>query len=202
MTAATLNKPEPVTETELFERVENYPWESDTEFQSGLQAILGSNPSPEQAIHLTLRARCFYFSRQVLTPGSFGWGLIRVGSKHNVSLDFDAYRLWHSSQLEDTSLGQGESSTTTHMPSEDHASPLTSLKNSGGSTETTPEAQLPYPMTFSHIVELITTGQAVPGIKDIPDTVHQGMASESFKVQRKKPWEKDCNDTSSRVGNG
>ena len=46
-----------------FQQLEDYDWESDLEFQSGLQAILGSNPSPEQAEHLTLRARCFYLAR-------------------------------------------------------------------------------------------------------------------------------------------
>lgn len=48
-----------------FQQLEDYPWGSDEEFQSGLQAILGSNPSPDQAEHLTLRARCFYFSRYI-----------------------------------------------------------------------------------------------------------------------------------------
>ena len=46
-----------------FQQLEDYAWESDVEFQSGLQAILGPDPSPEQAEHLTLRARCFYFAR-------------------------------------------------------------------------------------------------------------------------------------------
>ena len=46
-----------------FRQLEDYAWDSDPEFQNGLQAILGPNPSPEQAEHLTLRARCFYFAR-------------------------------------------------------------------------------------------------------------------------------------------
>lgn len=46
-----------------FQQLEDYAWDSDPEFQSGLQAILGTNPSAEQAEHLTLRARCFYFAR-------------------------------------------------------------------------------------------------------------------------------------------
>ena len=47
----------------IFKELESYSWDSDTEFQSGLQAILGPNPTPDQAQQLTLRARCFYFSR-------------------------------------------------------------------------------------------------------------------------------------------
>ena len=47
----------------IFQQLESYSWDSDAEFQSGLRAILGPNPTPEQAQQLTLRARCFYFSR-------------------------------------------------------------------------------------------------------------------------------------------
>lgn len=50
----------------LFQQLDAYDWSTDIEFQSGLRAILGSNPGcqdQDQAEHLTLRARCFYFSR-------------------------------------------------------------------------------------------------------------------------------------------
>lgn len=49
----------------IFQQLEEYPWTSDAEFQSGLQAILGTNPASEQAEQLTLRARCFYLSRYI-----------------------------------------------------------------------------------------------------------------------------------------
>ena len=50
-------------DTTLFANVDSYPWDSDTEFQGGLLAILGSDPAPEQANELVLRARCFYYER-------------------------------------------------------------------------------------------------------------------------------------------
>lgn len=53
------------SETNVFEQLDTYPWKSDAEFQTGLRAILGSNPSQEQAGYLTLRAQCFYYSRYV-----------------------------------------------------------------------------------------------------------------------------------------
>lgn len=49
----------------LFRQIDDYHWASDGEFQAGLHSILGSDPSPEQAAYLTLRARCFYFARCV-----------------------------------------------------------------------------------------------------------------------------------------
>ena len=47
----------------FFQQLEDYPWGSDAEFQSGLAAILGPEPSPEQAERLNLRAKCFYYAR-------------------------------------------------------------------------------------------------------------------------------------------
>jgi hypothetical protein len=47
----------------LFEQLDMYSWSTDEEFKSGLSAILGPNPTHEQAAELTLRARCFYFAR-------------------------------------------------------------------------------------------------------------------------------------------
>lgn len=61
---STPNCSQEVADDEIFNKLEEYPWSTDGEFQHGLQAILGQNLSPEQAQHLTLKARCFYYSRQ------------------------------------------------------------------------------------------------------------------------------------------
>lgn len=60
---------------------------------------------------------------------------------------------------------------------------------SGPGSSTHPEPA--YPSSFAHIVELITTGQPIPGIQDIPDTVLSGHDISSEKPRRRKPWEKD-----------
>jgi hypothetical protein len=52
----------------IYAEVDKYPWDTDEEFQGGLAAILGSSPSPAQTAELTLRARCFYYSRYVSAP--------------------------------------------------------------------------------------------------------------------------------------
>ena len=44
-------------------------------------------------------------------------------------------------------------------------------------------------MSFNQIVDLITNGQPVPGVKDIPNTILLGQGSEPMRVKRKKPWE-------------
>lgn len=47
----------------------------------------------------------------------------------------------------------------------------------------------PYPTSFAHIVELITTGQPIPGIREIPNKISEEKPSESVRSKRKKPWE-------------
>jgi hypothetical protein len=49
--------------TSFYEQLDNYAWVADAEFQSGLSAILSSATTTEQKEELSLRARCFYFSR-------------------------------------------------------------------------------------------------------------------------------------------
>ena len=63
-------------------------------------------------------------------------------------------------------------------------------------TASTSDQTAPYPMSFNHIVSLISSGEPVPGIKEIPDTVLEGQASEAMSEKRKKPWEKVLVDES------
>lgn len=48
---------------DIYEALDHYNWDDDIEFQAGLQAIIGSNSTPEQTTELALRARCFYYAR-------------------------------------------------------------------------------------------------------------------------------------------
>ncbi|MCJ1433854.1 hypothetical protein MMC27_003219 [Xylographa pallens] len=150
-------------DAELFHQLDIYLWTSDEEFQSGLRAILGPNPKPEQAEQLTLRARCFYYSR-----------------KHNVAIDFYAYREWHAQQGSSTQMKLNNAVTQSTVPREESSE---KVENKSA------EPPAPYPLSFSHIVDLITSGQPVPGVKEIPNTVLDGQASRTKRPQRRKPWE-------------
>ncbi|KAI9831210.1 MAG: hypothetical protein M1819_005138 [Sarea resinae] len=138
----------------LYQQLEDYDWDNDPEFQGGLTAILGKGPDLERTQELTLRARCFYYSR-----------------KYGIAVDFDAYKSWREQNLP-------KMSNYASMP------PSVNL----ASTSSDPSA--PYPNSFEHIVELIASGQSIPGIRDIPDTVLEGEETQSTAVRRKKPWEK------------
>lgn len=138
----------------LFEQIEAYPWSEDHEFQGGLSAILGSVTDPEQTEHLTMRAKCYYFSR-----------------KSQQQVDFNSYKQWVLDRRSQTSPN-GEVSVDT--------------EGTGGGL-----AEAPKPASFAEICELIAEGKPIPGIKDIPDTILSGQASERQVDKRKKPWEKD-----------
>ncbi|RKF58947.1 hypothetical protein OnM2_064028 [Erysiphe neolycopersici] len=58
-------------QSDIYRQLDDYPWDQDREFQGGLSAILGPHPIPSQIYELTLRARCFYFSRKTSVPVSF-----------------------------------------------------------------------------------------------------------------------------------
>lgn len=161
-----------VSNETLFSQIDAYDWASDTEFQNGLRSILSSNPAPEQRDHWTQRAKCFYYARKSGRP-----------------VDFDAYGRWKMQQGQASIRStNGESRQEVSLSSEKESSSSTLRHEQNGSSE---EPPAPYPNTFSQIVELISTGQAIPGIKEVPGTVLEGQSSAPVAGKRRKPWERD-----------
>ncbi|KAH0538386.1 hypothetical protein FGG08_005035 [Glutinoglossum americanum] len=161
---------------QLFEQVESYPWGQDADFQSGLEAILGAGPSPEQTQELTLRARCYYYERKHGCP----------------ELNFDSYKAWRTQHkmpaVGDIATNGISSQTPLAAPSnlsDNKPQAVASTSNSAS------DPAAPYPNSFAQIVDLITKGEPIPGIREIPDTVLSGKKSESRMAKRRKPWEKD-----------
>lgn len=152
--------------TYLYNQLDNYPWDDDQEFQGGLKAILGSTQNQEQLAHLTLRAKCYYFAR-----------------KSGTKVDFDGYKQWVEGGRE---AGHLDGQEKGHLQGTE-AAPQTEPQQKTGSGGM---GDAPKPASFAEICELIAEGKPIPGIKDIPDTVLEGQASESQTAQRKKPWEK------------
>ncbi|KAL8712820.1 MAG: hypothetical protein Q9220_003028 [cf. Caloplaca sp. 1 TL-2023] len=183
MTTPEIHQISPTPETTIFSQLESYPFTSDPEFCSGLATILSSTPLQDPEL-LTLRARCFYYTR-----------------KFNVPIAFDAYRTWRSVQdLSPVSNLVPENPNTlpeapTTVPETLNTEPQpngTSTQNDNATPTTPPEQPVaPYPPSFNQIVELITKGEPIPGIKEIPDTLLTGQESAATTAKRKKPWEKD-----------
>ena len=156
--------------TYLYHQLDEYPWDTDREFQGGLQAILGSVQDPAQVEHLTLRAKCYYFARKAGTP-----------------VDFDGYKQWVETQR-GSGPPNGISSAPT-IQAQTQAQAGASNESSGGGM-----ADAPKPASFAEICEMIAESKPIPGIKEIPDTILEGQASEKVAESRKKPWEKNASD--------
>lgn len=134
--------------------------------QGGLSAILGSATAPSQIQSLTLRARCFYYSR-----------------KHSIPIDFEAYKKHYIGTHPDTSATSSNPSSTSSAATAGTATTISSVRK--------PEDNPPYPTSFAEVVALITTGAPIPGIKEIPPTVLSEQATKPVASKRRKPWEKD-----------
>ncbi len=157
---------------DIFRQLETYPFSTDTEFQSGLSTILASTSSQDPEL-LTLRARCFFFSR-----------------KQGVAIDFQSYILWRSLQ----SLRPVVAGFQDTPPSEAqrNSKPADSgIGETSAGRQPEPRPQAPYPSSFAQIVNLITKGEPVPGIKEVPDTLLTGQESVASSARRRKPWERD-----------
>ncbi|KAL2794189.1 hypothetical protein BJX66DRAFT_206803 [Aspergillus keveii] len=169
-------------EIDLYERLRTYPFMTDREFATGLAIILGHPETPaseEEISHdddLVLQAKCYYFTRKA-----------NLASPLNVA----DYKLWLGARVGSDTLGeQSYNSATTGNISSVTAAPSPPT-NSDQQPAQSSSQEPTYPTSFSHIVELITTGQPIPGIQEIPDTLLTGQGAASEKPKRRKPWEKE-----------
>jgi hypothetical protein len=126
--------------------------------------------------------------------------------KYNKNIDFDAYKAYRNARsrppptppsstniLASSIIDQELPSSTTPSNTASTVSTAPATEPSGvlPSPPNATEPPAPYPTSFAHIVDLITSGKPVPGIKEIPPTVLEGQGTQATKPKRKKPWEKD-----------
>ncbi|KAB8265464.1 hypothetical protein BDV32DRAFT_116589 [Aspergillus pseudonomiae] len=164
-------------EIEIYEKLRSYPFHTDSEFAKGLAIILSHPdiPATETEIgrndDLVLQAKCFYFSRK---------------EKLAQSVNFAAYKAWLHAENLSGNQNTGATPQQLNAPVAD-----THISMDHSKQTSIPVQEPTYPSSFAHIVELITTGQPVPGIQQIPDTILTGHDTPSTKPRRRKPWEKD-----------
>lgn len=181
MEASATISDDTLTNTYLYHQLDEYPWDSDQEFQGGLRAILGSVEDPAQVEHLTLRAKCYYYAR-----------------KAGTAVDFEGYRRWVEGGRGETTNGVENAAMTTTEQQRSASAPVSSTTFPSTTDQTAPPAEggmggmgnAPYSASFAEICDMIAEGKPIPGIKDIPDTILEGQQSESVTEGRKKPWEK------------
>lgn len=139
--------------------------------------------------------------------------MISSKSKLSSPPDFHSYKAWLIGSRQTKESTQGETAIDNGVNASPNPTAATSLESQATKTNeltshsdsvvspnipiddtsipSKQQQQPTYPSSFAHIVELITTGQPVPGIQQIPDTVLTGHDTSSSKQKRRKPWEKD-----------
>lgn len=105
--------------------------------------------------------------------------------KFNMNIDFDGYKAYRNARGRPPPTQPLNGTPPLVVPGDEASSGMMPTSSSAS------EPPAPYPTSFAHIVELITSGQPVPGIREIPSTVLTGQGTEPVKARRKKPWEKD-----------
>lgn len=191
------------SQASLFRRFRAYPFSTDPEFANGLSIILGhpGTSATEAEVNrnddLALQAKCFYFSRYGLLYASYlnrDWDMVFTRKeKLSPPLDLTAYKAWLASH-DGVAVRSSETGNVSQQPNASNpaAGPSPSDTASPSSSAPTHTQEPTYPSSFAHIVELITAGQPIPGIQQIPDTVLTGHDTSSAKPRRLKPWEKEC----------
>jgi hypothetical protein len=95
--------------------------------------------------------------------------------KAGTPVDFDGYKQWTESRRTAGGFSNGGQDNVAASQATD-----------GGMGDA------PKPASFAEICDLIAEGKPIPGIKDIPDTILEGQASEAQAEKRRKPWEKSA----------
>ncbi|KAL2136706.1 hypothetical protein VTI74DRAFT_2117 [Chaetomium olivicolor] len=190
-----------------FRKFDAYPWAKDRSFLQGLMATLGPSllTSPDgftrqKALSTTLQARIWWYK-----------------SRFNTDIDRAAYEAWaacHPSSSPDAGIvaklgeiqqrmgGGGPSSTATvqtqspsNIPAWQLNAPKVDLskKADDGGSHASAGDGTPYPENFQALVEAVTMGKPIPGIREIPDTVVRPPGVTPFGKMKapRKPWEKD-----------
>ncbi|KAI9653198.1 MAG: hypothetical protein M1831_006156 [Alyxoria varia] len=203
-TTPTPQAPRPtarVNTDDFFSSLESYPWSTDTEFQSGLAAILGPAPAPSdsaQTRDLTLRARCFYYARV------FGLG---------EPVDFSAYSQWRERQPQSalSSLERGQERQQRDLffsADTPHQKTLTAATVNGGeinhanaqgvasslepneSERLASVHEVPHPQDFLSVARMIQRGERPPNVEEVPNIVLENQITEPTMAPRPKPWER------------
>ena len=188
-----------------FTKFDDYPWVKDRAFLQGLTAMLGplSNSFERQkALGVTLQARIWWYK-----------------SKFNIDIDRTAYEDFASSRRQvdgaaaaagpvDSSLldkmediqrrmGSVPDTTSGNLPAWMVEAPQKVDLNKKADDGAVRDAQAgggnaPYPAHFQAIIEAVTTGKSVPGVREIPNTVvrQEGILPVGKMQAPLKPWER------------
>lgn len=158
---------------------------ADGRAQLGVQQILDGVAAGPQRDNLLLRAQCFYFSRHSGVPINPDAYAAYLGRAPLSPLSSTPNPVATTAAADAVPIDTTQNSLTldASVPQEHESAAVR------GRSPTGEDGSTPYPKSFAEIVELITSGKPIPGIKEIPNELSDEPPSESVEPQRRKPWE-------------
>ncbi|KAK3320817.1 hypothetical protein B0T19DRAFT_403437 [Cercophora scortea] len=192
------------TAAAVFKKFDAYPWSRDRPFLQGLVAMLGplpNGPERQTALGICLQARIWWYK-----------------SRLNIEIDRSAYEAYLASSSSSSSSADPPSSPDPDLltkieeiqrrmgvPAPAPGPPLPAWQLDAPKVDPTKKADdlvshggdassqdAPYPAHFQAIIDAVTTGKPVPGVREIPNTVvrQPGIFPVGKMQAPQKPWEK------------
>ncbi|KAK9428059.1 hypothetical protein V1505DRAFT_395520 [Lipomyces doorenjongii] len=195
----------PLSESE-WKEFESYEWASDHDFTQGLASVMssrGSTLSDDEKRMVECKARLFFYSRKVQKNVGYedyiAWKSSRTQSVVSELPSESRDRVSDANvELHDQPVGEHDDSSIVNLSASSSQTPTSSPSPipststpASGPSDGNEDNTAPYPSSFAHIVELITSGKEVPGIKQIPNILlGETSSSRPERPQRRKPWAK------------
>ncbi|KAI1125707.1 hypothetical protein F5Y10DRAFT_224879 [Nemania abortiva] len=209
-----------------FKAFDTYPWTADQLFNRNLTAALyNAEPNEPQLVDIALQMRIDRFAERIkiqIDKDAYKQWLSETGnrqprliSEQNLAQEVQGYGQVPVSQrrlaLLHTELGyppyqRAPEAVDSSVPSWQRSAPKAELfvpKNAGGPSNPDGEA-LPYPKKFEEIVKFLETGQEIPGVRQIPDTVidDPSISTRGTMQAPVKPWERNTGNSSTDTEQG
>lgn len=157
---------------EVYKEYLNYDWDSFKEFQDGLTEILENHLSSLKEQDPSVTSIPALDKQQLIDQAKCFFYCTQTDN----ILSLDDYNEWkiHNGDK------YNKNKKITEVTDEEENS----------KDDKKEDTEPPYSSNYQKLVELIVSGQPVPGIKQIPDTVVPEQSSRQEAKQRVKPWEK------------
>ncbi|KAG6139556.1 hypothetical protein E4U38_008171 [Claviceps purpurea] len=191
------------TDDDIFHAFDAYPWTKDKSFLSGLSAILGprdsssssSSSAKGSSADMAIHARIFYYAQRIGVQIDFArytaW-LARNPHHTPPQVLPDEYLASSSSSPSSKATGAATPATESLLPWQ-QAAPKADLyvDRRAGAEATAGEPS--YPVGFAEMLQLLSEGKEIPGIRQIPNTVARDASVKPVgaRTAPRKPWEKE-----------
>lgn len=175
-----------MSQEEVYREFQDFDWASLPDFQEGLSEILAGHLLSLQEQDPLVTSIPAADQQQLIDQAKLFFFCSHTGHILNLD-DFYAWKRNNGAKITLLPEEAPEAAAKVSVPETAPATAPAAAPTQ--STTGTAALETPYSSNYQQLVELIVSGQPIPGIKQIPDTVLLDKKSESQAKARPKPWE-------------